>query len=95
MRCHQRGFYFAIGVLNSITVILLSISIGTNRWTEAVIRRKTAWSNGNSTKDATFTAGFKYIGLFHGCEEKKYGTYFIARSRCFNGKHDVVNAPSY
>ena len=74
-----------MGILNVLAVVLMSIAVGTNRWTEASVVRKIAISSGNSTKDASFLAGFKYIGLFRGCEEKKYAIYFEPRSRCFNG----------
>jgi len=73
-----------IGVLNVLAATLMSVAIGTNKWAEASVVRNIAIPNGNLTRDASFTAGFKYIGMFRGCEEKKYGSYFEPRSRCFN-----------
>jgi len=81
---HKRGFYLTIGVLNILAATLMSVAIGTNKWAEASVVRNIAIPNGNLTRDASFTAGFKYIGMFRGCEEKKYGSYFEPRSRCFN-----------
>ena len=87
---HIRGFYLTIGALNILAAVLMSVAVGTNKWTEASVVRNIAISSGNLTRDASFTAGFKYIGMFRGCEEKKYGSYFEPRSRCFNGKQSAT-----
>ena len=73
------------GIANVVAVVLLSVAIGTSKWSESIVVRNIAKTSANATKDTSFTAGFKYMGLFRGCEEKKYGVYFVARSRCFNG----------
>ena len=91
MKCHQRGFYLTLGGLNVLAVILMSVAVGTNRWTEANVIRKIVIAMQNSTSDASFDAGFKYIGLFRGCEEKKYAVYFEPRLRCFTGTLHLVN----
>ena len=85
MKFHRHGLYFLLGIINLMSAALLAIAIGTPRWIQADILRKATQANSNTTQ-LSFSAGYKHMGLFRGCEKKNYGHLFGARYRCFNGK---------
>ena len=85
MKFHRHGLYLLLGLINLMSAALLAIAIGTPRWIQADILRKATQANSNSTQ-LFFSAGYKHMGLFRGCEKKNYGHLFGARYRCFHGK---------
>lgn len=71
-------------MLTSLAIVLLAIALGTPKWIESDIVRTIQKGNNVNSSVVNFKAGYKYMGMFRGCEEKDYGNFFAARKRCFD-----------
>ena len=83
IKCYRHGVSLLTGVLAIVSAILLALAIGTTEWLRSDIIRIVKHGSNGTTE--TVDAGYKYFGMFRGCEEKKFGALFASRRRCFEG----------